>query len=95
MVLLGICLHTTFLIDLLNLNILLDEEINNEIRPTILTLVENTLGTPLVLPEGLAISGEDHGQVTSNTYGSGKVPCWEYIAWTLNVQIVCKTPMNV
>jgi len=39
MILLGICLHTTLLLDLLSLNILMDEEIsfptiiNNEIGP--------------------------------------------------------------
>ena len=47
MVLLGICLHTTLLLDLLSLSILMDGEIsfptiiNNEIGPTIMTLVES------------------------------------------------------
>ncbi|KAM3713737.1 hypothetical protein ACB098_01G281700 [Castanea mollissima] len=79
MVLLGICLHTTLLLDLLSLNIIMDEEIsfptiiNNEIGPTIVTLVESMLGTPPVILEGLAISGEDRGRVTSETYGDGVV----------------------
>ena len=32
--------------------------------------------------EGLAISGEDRGRVTSETYDGGVVPFWENIAWT-------------
>ena len=79
MVLVGIRLHTTLLLDLLSLSILMDEEIsfptiiNNEIGPTIVTLVKRMLGTPLVLLEGLTISGEDCGRVTSETYGNGVV----------------------
>ena len=50
--------------------------INNEIGPTIVTLVESMLGTPLVFLEGLTISGEDRGRVTSETYGNGVVSFW-------------------
>ena len=79
MVPLGIYLHTTLLLDLLSLNIFMDEEIsfptiiNNEIGPTIVTLVESMLGRPPVLLEGLTISGEDRGRVTSETYDGGVV----------------------
>ena len=75
MVLLGIYLHTTLLLDFLNLNILMDEEISfpTIINNEIVTLVESMLGTPPVLLEGLAISGEDHDQITSETYDGGLV----------------------
>ena len=85
MVLLGIYLHTTLLLDLLSLNIFMDEEIsfptiiNNEIGPTILTLVESMLGTPLVFLEGLTISGKDRGRVITSETTVVAWSCFEKI----------------